>query len=119
MVLVTSLLTEDDWSAFDAYRINTARVPRRFKNRMKMGQTEVFVFIKARDLPSFYDPQATDDVDKPIGLKELLWRRGLWVDSMTRYGPKARGCKASDDRYAKKWKVHDIIYRRAGALQSC
>lgn len=54
--------------------------------RMQVGNTEPFVFLRGDPKP-FYDPEATNSVGKPIGLKELLYRRVLWKTGMTRYGP--------------------------------
>ena len=70
---------------------------------------EHFVFMPS-DPPPFYAPGAIDYVGKPIGLKELLYRRGWFVDGMTRHGPKHRDAVA-EAKYDKKWKKHDLVYR--------
>ena len=60
-------------------------IPEMWREKMMLGEVEQFKFVQG-DPPPFYDLNATDYVGKPIGLKELLYRPGLWKDGMTRHG---------------------------------
>lgn len=51
--------------------VNPSRlaIPEEWREKMKEGKVEYFEFLPG-DLPPFYDLNASDYVDKPIGLKE-------------------------------------------------
>jgi hypothetical protein len=95
---------------------NRLDIPERWREKMTVGQEEKFVFVRGDD-PPFYDPGATDFVGKPIGLKELLYRRGLWKVGMTRHGGKGRrgrrrgAAAGADEEEDTIWKKDDLVYR--------
>ena len=56
--------------------------PRPSDSRLQVGDLQHMVFQEG-DPPPWYDPHAEGYTGQPKGLKQILWERGLWSDSLT------------------------------------